>query len=119
MLLFDGDCAFCSTAARWLVRHVTSEAAVEPWQRVDLAPLGLTAEQCDAAVQWVDERSSRSGAAGIAALLRTSRPWWRVVGVALGSRIGLVFAEPVYRWVSAHRHRLPGGTSACAPRPPT
>ena len=45
VLVYDGDCAFCSTsarfAARWL-RRSPADYAIEPWQRLDLAALGLT-----------------------------------------------------------------------------
>ncbi|MGA9748696.1 MAG: DCC1-like thiol-disulfide oxidoreductase family protein [Nocardioides sp.] len=112
-LVFDGDCAFCSTSARWLVRWAPTTASVVPWQRTDLAALGLTADQCTDAVQWVDGDRHASGAAAIAAHLRSSRVWWRIVGRALGSRAGLVVAEPAYRWVARNRYRLPGGTPAC------
>ena len=111
-LVYDGDCAFCSSAARWLVRWAPSKGAVVPWQRADLPGLGLTPEQCDAAIQWVAAGPHAEGASAVAAYLRTSRPW-RVVGRLLGSRLGLLVADPAYRWVARNRHRLPGGTPAC------
>ena len=113
MLVFDGDCAFCSSSARWLQRWVPSPAAVVPWQRTDLPALGLSAAQCEEAVQWVSGPDHAAGASAIAAYLRSGRPWWRVVGVLLGSRPGLLVADPAYRWVARNRHRLPGGTPAC------
>ena len=48
VLVYDGDCAFCSTsarfAARWL-RRSPADYAIEPWQRLDLVALGLTATE--------------------------------------------------------------------------
>lgn len=118
-LLYDGDCAFCSSSVRIIRRWVPTDASIEPWQHVDLASYGVTAAACDQAVQWIDGEHRLGGAAAFAALLRTSRPWWRVLGRLVGSRPGLLVAEPVYRWVAANRHRLPGGTPACSlPRPP-
>src|SRR6185436_17813751 len=40
--VYDGDCAFCSSCARFIERRVSSRAQVVPWQRSDLAALGLT-----------------------------------------------------------------------------
>ena len=45
VLVFDGDCAFCSTSARFVserLRRSPADYAVEPWQRLDLDALGLT-----------------------------------------------------------------------------
>jgi predicted DCC family thiol-disulfide oxidoreductase YuxK len=112
-LVYDGDCAFCSTSARFLVRWVHADAEVVPWQLTDLAPLGLTPEECDTAVQWVDGGVHRSGAAAFAAYLREGALPWRIAGRLVGSRAGLLLAEPAYRWVARNRHRLPGGTPAC------
>lgn len=119
VFLFDGDCAFCSVCARWIERRVPTAAAVVAWQLSDLPALGLTAAQCDRAVQWVavddgGRRRVAEGPAAFAALLRTSTPRWRLVGRLLGTAPILALAGPVYRWIARHRNRLPGGTPACA-----
>lgn len=115
--VYDGDCGFCTTCARFAQRWVPSAAAIVPWQRTDLPALGLTAEQCEAAVQWVTPATVGAPLAGpdaIAALLRSSHAGWRPVGWLLGSRGVRLLAWPAYRWVARNRHRLPGGTAACA-----
>jgi len=112
-LVFDGDCAFCSSSARFAQRRVRGRGDLLPWQRADLAALGLTPEQCTEAIQWAGDDRPMSGAAAIAAYLRTAGAFWRVLGAVLGSRAGLVLADPVYTWVSRNRYRLPGGSPAC------
>ena len=93
-----------------------------PWQFADLDALGLTAAQCDDAVQWVDAAATAPPVAGRGdrrlpdrdrALLRSSRPVWRPPG-ACWAAAGTALAWPVYRWVARNRHRMPGGTAACA-----
>ena len=116
--VYDGDCAFCSACARFIRRRIPTRARVRAWQFTDLEPLGLTAAECDDAVQWVsvDAAGGRVGAAGpaaIAQLLRSSGPLWRGLGRVLGSRPGLAIAWPAYRWVARNRHRMPGGTAEC------
>lgn len=113
MLIFDGDCGFCTTVARrgagWLgLEHV------EPWQFLDLDSLGVTREQCEAAVQWVAEDGSVASAQyAVIRALRHAGGVWSVLGrvVALPGIHRL--AGVVYRWVAKHRGRLPGGTPAC------
>ena len=114
MFVFDGDCAFCSACAAFIERRIPTPAAVVPWQRTDLAGLGLTRAQCLEAVQWVDASGHSDGPVAIAALLRSSRGIWPSLGRLLGLRPVLRLAWPAYRWVSRHRHQLPGGTAACA-----
>lgn len=115
--VYDGDCAFCTMCVRFIERRVPNNATIVPWQWADLPALGLTREQGMTAVQWVPAGSTGAAGAGpvaIAALLRTSNPLWRAAGAVLGLRPVTAAAWPVYRWVAANRHRLPGGTAACA-----
>jgi predicted DCC family thiol-disulfide oxidoreductase YuxK len=118
VLVFDGDCGFCSTSARLVAEHLrrsASDFAVEPWQRLDLTALGLTPQQCDESVRWVGADGMHEHAEGaIARALLASRWWVRPVGGALLLPVVRPVAGVVYRWVSRNRHRLPGGTPACS-----
>ena len=113
VFLYDGDCRFCTTSVDWLQRHATSPARVVAWQHVDLAPLGLSAEECAEAVQWVDDGHRSAGPDAIAAYLKTSTQSWRTAGRVLTAPVTRQVAWPVYRWIARHRGRLPGGTPAC------
>ena len=118
--LFDGDCAFCSSCARFIDRHIRPSVHVLAWQFADLDGLGLTADECETAVQFVAPgRPATAGPAAIADLLRSSGGLWRPAGRLLGLRPVTALAWPVYNWVARNRHRMPGGTAACAvpPRP--
>lgn len=46
LLIFDGDCGFCTTSARFATRWVDRRDRydIAPWQEVDLARFGLTEE---------------------------------------------------------------------------
>jgi predicted DCC family thiol-disulfide oxidoreductase YuxK len=117
VLVFDGDCGFCTTTARLLQRLVERggrDFAVAPWQELDLEALGLTAQSCLTAAQWVSHDGTvRAGHLSIAAALRAGRPVWRPVGVVLTLPGISALAAWAYRWVADHRYALPGGTQAC------
>ena len=117
MLVYDGDCAFCTSCAR-LLERIGPDAEIVPWQLTDLAELGITEEQAADAVQWVQiDGAVRSGHEAIAATLNTAGRIWRIIGrMALLPGISWMAAR-VYRLVADNRYRLPGSTPACAVTP--
>jgi len=114
VLLFDGDCAFCTTCARLVEKRIRPAADVVAWQFADLAELGVTAEQATDAVQWIEvDGAVRSGHEAIAAMLGSSGPISRLAARLLVLPGISWMAAKVYAQVAANRHRLPGGTPAC------
>lgn len=121
VLVFDGDCGFCTSSARFLVRWVDRHHRYEvrPWQQLDLAAYGLSEARCLEAAQFVEaDGTLRAGHAAIAAALRHGAPGWRPVGALVVAPGVSAVAARVYAWVADHRHLLPGGTPACAVRSP-
>lgn len=119
ILIFDGDCAFCTTSARWLQARLRTAVPVEPWQFTDLAAYGTTAERAQYEVLWVDADGRISGGAQAFAqwLIHTGRAW-RVLGTLVTLPPVRWVAAGVYRLIANNRDRMPGGTPACAlPRP--
>ena len=119
VLIFDGDCAFCTSSAKKAERWFRLDR-VEPWQFADLDALGLSAEQCMASLQWVSRDGGvSSGHLAIAAAMRSRGAIWGVVGRVLCWPVISQLGALAYRWVAKNRYRLPGGTAACAMREPT
>lgn len=115
VFVFDGDCSFCSSCARFIERRIPTRAEVVPWQFTDVAALGLSSEECEAAVQWVGADGVRAaGPDAIALLLKDAGRAWQLAGTALGFGPVRMAAWPAYRWVADHRHLMPGGTEACS-----
>lgn len=113
-LVYDGDCAFCTSSVRWVTRLHLGADVVTAWQHADLGVLGLTQEQCEQAVQLVADGRTSSGHEALARLLLRSRWYWRPFGALLLSPPLSWLSRGVYRWVADHRDRMPGGTPACA-----
>lgn len=115
VLVYDGDCAFCSSSVRVAQRWIRRMPHVVPYQRADLARLGLTEQQCALAVQYVarDHRVHSAHDAVSATLLSAGKGWW-VLGALLHLPGVHWLSGVLYRWVARNRHRLPGGTPACS-----
>src|SRR5690606_142624 len=136
----DGDCGFCTSSARFIERHVPVRAAFVPYQHADLDALGVTAERARHEVLWIDRAGRVGGGAGAGGRLLTwaGGPWraarralrggpeavgrlltcaggpWRALGTVIRVAPVSWAAWAVYRLVAINRHRMPGGTAACA-----
>jgi predicted DCC family thiol-disulfide oxidoreductase YuxK len=116
VLIFDGDCAVCTSCAGWARRHVKAGVEVVPWQRIDLAAHGLTPGDAMAAAWWVggDGRRYR-GHLAVAQTLRACGGWPAAAGWAISVPPVSWVAALAYEAVARNRHRLPGATPECRP----
>ena len=117
LLIYDGDCSFCRSSARWITAHWHGPQRAVAWQHLStdrLERLGLTLTDVRRAAWWVDPQSGNSrGHHAIARALQAADGWPSIVGQIL--------LVPPFRWLAAGaypllarwRHRLPGGTPAC------
>jgi predicted DCC family thiol-disulfide oxidoreductase YuxK len=111
-LVFDGDCGFCTSSAQWLAR--SGRVAVVPWQRLELADVGLTREEVTSAAWWlVGDRPVEHSSRAIGRALAARGGAWSPAGRLLLLRPVRPVADAVYRLVARHRHQLPGGTPVC------
>ena len=115
-LIYDGDCAFCLRCVQWMQKHFKRVPQIVAWQQADLAALGVTAEQCHTAVQWVSADSSRrlSAHKAIARVCKDAGGLITVAGWLMSMPVVSPIAGVVYRWVARNRQKMPGGTAACA-----
>jgi predicted DCC family thiol-disulfide oxidoreductase YuxK len=114
VLVYDGDCGFCTTCVH-LLERIGPDAEIVAWQLTDLDELGLTEEQAADAVQLVQiDGAVRAGHEAIAAALETAGRIWRIAGRALLLPGISPVAARAYRLIADNRYRLPGGTPACA-----
>ena len=113
VLIFDGDCAFCSSSARLLRKMTKNKIAIEPYQKLDLEALNLSAELTSKAVYFVSGGTRFVAAAAIAQALIESKTPWALAGWFLKLPVIRNIAKPIYYLVAANRHRLPGGTPEC------
>jgi predicted DCC family thiol-disulfide oxidoreductase YuxK len=125
VLVFDGDCAFCTSSLHFGERLLGTDGwASIPFQFADMDALSAftagaaNAERAEREILWITPSGGVYGGADAAAkvLLRTRRLPWVLLGAAAllpGVRVAMA---ALYRLIAANRHRLPGGTPACAIR---
>ncbi|MFA1550506.1 thiol-disulfide oxidoreductase DCC family protein [Actinomadura chokoriensis] len=114
VLVYDGDCGFCTSSVRFLERHVPVQATVVAFQFADLDALGTTAERAQHEVLWIDRDGRVSGGAqAIGRMMTAAGGLWRVPGTVMRVPPVSWAAHAVYRLVASNRHRMPGGTAAC------
>ncbi|MEV4193631.1 thiol-disulfide oxidoreductase DCC family protein [Streptomyces toxytricini] len=115
VLVYDGDCGFCTTSARLAERYVRPRCDVVPWQFADLGALGVSRDRAAYEVLWVTPSGAvHGGARAVAKALLSAGGAWPVLGGVLGLPGVRRAADGAYRLVAANRYRLPGGTAACA-----
>ncbi|KQV22828.1 MULTISPECIES: thiol-disulfide oxidoreductase DCC family protein [unclassified Kitasatospora] len=128
VLIFDGDCAFCSSCVQFAERYLRASLSSADWEAVpfqfaDLAALDARAggagliswERAEQEVLWLTPRGDVYGGAQAAArLLMRSGGAWAYLGALLTLAPVRPLAALGYRWVARNRHRLPGGTPACS-----
>ncbi|WP_030021913.1 thiol-disulfide oxidoreductase DCC family protein [Streptomyces monomycini] len=115
VLVYDGDCGFCTTCVRFAERRIRPRCTVSAWQFTDLEALGVTQERAEHEVLWITPAGSvYGGAQAVAKLLMSARGRWSVPGALLTLPPFRQAAHTVYRLVADHRHRMPGGTAACS-----
>lgn len=117
LLVYDGDCGFCTSAANWIANRWWVGPRAVTYQTVpNLAEIGLTRAEAADAAWWVDASGRYRGHRAIGqALLRARSRGYRALGrfVLLPGPVDWLGAV-VYHWISRNRHRLPGGQPMCS-----
>jgi len=113
ILIFDGECGFCTRCVTWLLARSRVHLRAVPWQTGVYARFGLTSDQARRTVWWVTEtgRLARGHAAIARALIACGAPWAWLGRVMLVPPLSWIAAIG-YRLVSRNRRHLPGTTPA-------
>ncbi|SJM48596.1 thiol-disulfide oxidoreductase DCC family protein [Agrococcus casei] len=121
LLIYDGDCAFCTSAVQWLEARLERFPRSIPQQHIDFAQYGLSLDDVTNSAWIVDTRSPlRMWSHGeLAAALLAGQPSFalRWTGRMLALPGIRHACDLGYRAIAVNRHRLPGGTPACAMPP--
>ncbi|TJZ97045.1 thiol-disulfide oxidoreductase DCC family protein [Actinacidiphila oryziradicis] len=115
VLVYDGDCSFCTTSVRFAERRIRPHCNVVAWQFADLGSLGITQQRAEYEVLWVTPTGTvHGGSQAIAKLLLNAGRGWTLLGTLLALPPVRWLAHGTYRLIANNRERMPGGTAACA-----
>jgi predicted DCC family thiol-disulfide oxidoreductase YuxK len=115
LLVFDGDCAFCTSAVNRLKAMFDVFPQSEPWQWLDYESLGLSFDDVTRYAWVLTPTRKYGGHLAFAALMRLQPQFgWRFLGTLIATPPFSWAAALGYLAVSKNRSRLPGGTPACA-----
>ena len=120
VVLFDGTCAFCEGAVRFIARRDPSGrfrfgASQSPQAAALLAPFGLTRERARSLILIEEGEGYLRSTASLRIARRLTWPW-RLLGAFL--LVPAPIRDAVYTVVAAARHRLAGSSNACEVPPP-
>ena len=97
-VIYDGDCDLCKASITWLAKKLVFTAL--PFQTSDLAPFGLTKEECSQSVYAIRDETTYSAANAVAFLLYHRGKKALSTLIKLSGPIG----NWSYTWVATHRH---------------
>ncbi|WP_051854060.1 thiol-disulfide oxidoreductase DCC family protein, partial [Streptomyces sp. NRRL S-146] len=81
VLIFDGDCGFCTTSVDVVQRLVRPRCEVVAWQHADLESLRVTEERARHEALWVTPTGRvYGGAQAVAKVLLSAGGLWSVPG---------------------------------------
>ncbi len=117
LLVYDGDCGFCTATVRWAERRLSDGYRIVSSQQADLDALGLTDEDVARSAWWIDPDGTHSDEHRcIAKALRAMSAPWPVLGRVLTLRPVSPLARRLYRLVADNRSRIrwPGTSPTCS-----
>ena len=113
ILIYDGDCGFCTATARWVERRLSEDYKVVPSQQIDLGAHSLTEDDVARSAWWIGSDGTRwDDHRSIAGALRAMGGPWPAVGRILVLGPISPLARGLYRLVANNRYRIrwPGAT---------
>lgn len=114
VLIYDGDCAFCTKSVQWGYQHLDFFPESVPYQEIKPSDFKLTQEQVTTKV-WLHVDSTNLGGHRAVSWLLRSQPrfYWKILGWLLIFPLFSPIAALGYSLVARYRHKLPGATNAC------
>ena len=111
LLITDGECSFCQSAAKWLTKKFPGNWENFPSNTLDFSNYGLSKNDVDRQVWYLLPNTNGfrkyGGAKAIAKLLlQQKKNWIKPLALLAFLPISNLFSALVYRWVAKNRSKL-------------
>jgi predicted DCC family thiol-disulfide oxidoreductase YuxK len=114
IVIYDGDCAFCSSAARLAQKRIAPKLTYSPYQFTELAKYAITVQAAQSSLKFVAASGQVFSANfAVSQIMRSGNRFWNIVGVVVDLPIIRSLAALGYNLTAKYRHKLPGGTPTC------
>lgn len=118
LLIFDGDCAFCTKCVLWGGKRLNPWLETKASQTLNPADFGLTPEDFKKSIWLVNPQNTGQKPLGanraVAKILQEQHNvLWRALGIVLDIWWIRPIARGTYFLVAKNRGRLPGATAEC------
>ncbi len=116
MLVYDGDCAFCTLWVNRLKGWLPVFPAIQTSQSLALEDYALSQDDVDRYAWYITPTHQYAGHLAASALFRIQpRFVLRLCGMLLALPPFSWVASGIYAFTARFRHKLPGGTPTCDP----
>jgi predicted DCC family thiol-disulfide oxidoreductase YuxK len=121
-VVYDGECGLC-TGIRLATEPLDWFSAMRwiPFQAPEAGEFGIPREEFEKSVYFIGEHGSKHGFPAVKAILARVpatwiaaaalvawRPWTALAIAAFFSPLSNPIGQPLYDWVAANRHLIPG-----------
>lgn len=114
LLIFDGDCAFCTKCVLWGTSNLAEFPSAKAFQTINPVDYGLSDADVRKSVWAITDSQVLSGARAVAWILKIQpNSTWRALGNFIDFCPIRPLAALIYRVVAMNRHRMPGATDNC------
>jgi predicted DCC family thiol-disulfide oxidoreductase YuxK len=108
VLLFDGECGFCTRVVEQAADRLSADVDYVPFQAAPLATYGVSAAEARHSVQWVSPQGRIGhGAEAAARLLVASGGAWALLGRLLLAPPFSFLAAAAYWVIARNRSHIP------------
>jgi predicted DCC family thiol-disulfide oxidoreductase YuxK len=114
VLVFDGDCGFCTACVKWGFKNFSVMPESVAFQLANLDLLGLSRPEVERAVYLVTPEKKLAGHLAVAGLLNMQPQFgWRFLGSIMSFWLYSPLFALGYRLVVRFRHLMPGASDQC------
>lgn len=116
LIIYDGDCGFCTTSVRKLrgiLGKKAPSAATFQSQQLDL--FGLSIAEVQREMKYVDTNGEIwGGASAFMRVFHDAKGIWRLISTFMSLPLVKQSSVVIYRKIAKNRQKMPGATAACA-----